>query len=343
MAGNFSVTRHNAAEFSDEEIAIGTRLYNSFEAEVWPEDPVTPITDAIAAARAVPPRTTRTAFRAWSDDGTLVGSVEVAIDREHDDNPDLLDCAIVVNRDYRGQGIGTALLGHVVEFASAEGRERLVGQTRPRAPDGERFAMRVGAVRKAESHSNHLPTAEVDHRLLESWVRSGPQRAAGYELVAWDGTIPDDHLSAFLDLLLVMNDEPRDDLEVNDFTITPSQWREGEAQGAAIGQERWFLVARRSSDGALAGFHDLAWVPAFPHVMWVGNTGVRAEHRGHALGKWLKAAMTLRVLDEKPEVTDIRTGNADSNDAMLGINRAMGYRPLYATTTWELPIGKPRE
>ena len=62
------------------------------------------------------------------------------------------------------------------------------------------------------------------------------------------------------------------------------------------------------------------------------------EHRGHALGKWLKADMTLRVIRDWPEVTHIRTGNADSNDAMLGINHAMGYRPLIATTTWELPV-----
>ena len=79
-------------------------------------------------------------------------------------------------------------------------------------------------------------------------------------------------------------------------------------------------------------------MPAYPKVMWVGSTGVRPEHRGHALGKWMKAAMTLRVLAEKPGVDDIRTGNADSNDAMLAINAAMGYRPLLGVTTWELPL-----
>lgn len=50
--------------------------------------------------------------------------------------------------------------------------------------------------------------------------------------------------------------------------------------------------------------------------------------------------MTQRVLDERPAVTEIRTGNADSNDAMLGINREMGYRPLIAQTMWELSVEK---
>jgi GNAT superfamily N-acetyltransferase len=337
---SYRVTTHDAAAFTDDEISLETALFNTIEAEVWPEDPVTPVADAIAEARAIPARVQRTAFRVWGEDGSLVGSAQVSVDLEHDDNPDVLGCPIFVRHDHRRRGIGTALLREVCTFARTAGRQRLVGQTFSRIPAGDDFAERVGATRKAESHTNHLPTDEVDRELMQAWVRDGPNRAPGYELVAWDETIPNEHLSAFVDLMLVMNEAPRDDLDVNDFTLTPSEWREVEERAAAIGQVRWFLVARRISDGALAGLHDLAWVPAFPQVMFVGSTGVRLEHRGHALGKWMKAAMTLRVLDEKPEVTDIRTGNADSNDAMLGINRQMGYRPAFGVTTWELAVGE---
>jgi hypothetical protein len=73
-------------------------------------------------------------------------------------------------------------------------------------------------------------------------------------------------------------------------------------------------------------------------VLEVEDTGVHRDHRGRALDKWLKAWMTLRVLDERPTVTDTRTGNTDSNAAMLGINLASGYRPLLRTTTWELAV-----
>lgn len=78
----------------------------------------------------------------------------------------------------------------------------------------------------------------------------------------------------------------------------------------------------------------MRWNPQDPAVVWVGLTAVDPDHRGHALGKWLKATMTLRILDERPEASDIRTGNADSNDAMLGINRAMGYRPMLSIESW---------
>jgi mycothiol synthase len=224
-----------------------------------------------------------------------------------------------------------------VAVARAEGRTRLLGNTFGTVPAGNAFAAEVGAEMKTAQHLNHLPTAEVDRSLLERWVAEGPKRAEGYELLAWDGAIPEEHLTAFIDLFLVMNTMPRDDLQINDFTITEAEWREQETQMDAVGAERWMLVARRVSDGALAGFHDVYWMPHEPNLINVGATGVRPEHRGHALGKWLKAVMTLRILDERADVEDIRTGNADSNDAMLGINHAMGYRPLLAAEAWEVP------
>ena len=106
----------------------------------------------------------------------------------------------------------------------------------------------------------------------------------------------------------------------------------------AGGDEAWTLVARHVPTGELAGFHDVQWNPSNPAVVHVGATGVKPDHRGRALGKWLKADMTLRVLDERPGVMEIRTGNADSNDAMLGINRQMGYRPMIAHTVWEVTV-----
>jgi GNAT superfamily N-acetyltransferase len=125
---------------------------------------------------------------------------------------------------------------------------------------------------------------------------------------------------------------------MNDFSITEEEVRESEKVREAIGREAWTVVARRKSDGAWAGFHDVSYISSEPQTVWVGATGVRPEHRGFALGKWLKAAVTLRILDERPDVTEIRTGNADSNDAMLGINKQMGYRPFIAQTTWELSV-----
>lgn len=332
------MTTEDPSTFSDADVLLGAHLVNLFEAEVWPEDPTTPDADALAEHQAMPKRVRRTVFRVWDDAGALAGSADVSIDPQKTDNPDVLGCWIYVHPDHRRLGLATELLEHVVGLAASEGRARVICPTFSRAPAGELFATHVGAAAKSWAKKNHLPIAELDRSLMETWVREGPLRAPGYELLSWDGRVPEEHLDAFATLTLVMNDAPRDDLELNDFTLTPEEWREGEERAAAVGQQTWRLVARRTSDGELVGLHDLTWVPAFPAVMWVGSTGVRPEDRGHAIGKWLKAAMMLRVLDERPEITDIRTDNAESNDAMLSINRQMGYRELLAVTTWELKV-----
>src|SRR4029453_9740631 len=100
-----------------------------------------------------------------------------------------------------------------------------------------------------------------------------------------------------------------DDLVATDYSVTPEQLREWEQRAADLSVESW-TVAARAPDGTLAGFHAVHWMASHPTIVNASDTGVRPEHPGHALGKWLKAAMTLRTLDERPSVKEIRTGNA---------------------------------
>ncbi len=333
----YSITVHDPKDDSDEEIAEQVALSNEAHAEVLPEDPPTPVERAIAVHRAAPEGHRRWSFRARDTDGSLAATAGTGFNPHHDDNPDMLCVSIAVSAAHRRRGLGSRLLSELVSVARQQGRTRLVSMTNERVAAGAGFAREVGAEAKQKLHVNHLPLDTVDRATLERWVAEGPQRAADYELIGWDGPVPDEHMENWLDLVPVMNTAPLDDLEVNDFTITEELVREGERMRAAGGGWRWTLVARHR-DGTWAGLHDVIYNPTTPKVAWVGMTGVRPEHRGHALGKLLKAAMTLRVLDERPQVTEIRTGNADSNDAMLGINKAMGYRPLIAQTTWELAV-----
>jgi mycothiol synthase len=334
----FTITLHDPKQDTDVEIAERVAYTNLLRSELLPDDPPLTVEQVAAASAAQPERIRTYAFRVRDEAGDLAGNATTSVDAEERDNPDVLVAGINILPAHRRRGLATRLLAELVTLAEALGKTRIIGSTFEGIDAGPAFAAAVGAAAAQAVHLNHLPLAEIDRPMLEGWVVDAATRAAGYELVGWDGPVPEEHVERWLDLVLVMNTAPHDDLDLNDFTLTEQQLRESERMAAAIGQEDWVLVARHRATGEWVGFHNVGYDPNQPPFVYVGATGVKPEHRGHALGKWLKAAMTLRILDERPEVTNIRTGNADSNDAMLGINRLMGYRPLVGQMTWELPV-----
>lgn len=49
------------------------------------------------------------------------------------------------------------------------------------------------------------------------------------------------------------------------------------------------------------------------------------EHWGHALGLRLEVTNVRLLRKQLPQVTAVRTWNADSNEPMLAVNRRLGY------------------
>jgi GNAT superfamily N-acetyltransferase len=342
MPRGWTIALHDPKRDTDDEIAERVALQNVLMAEVLPDEVPNPVDESIAVWRAQPDRVRWWSFRARDEDGALIGLSATSIDPDFDNDPDLLFVQLAVRAEHRRAGLGTELLGRIVEVAEAEGRTRLIGHTSGLRPESEAFAVATGAEVKSRAHENRLLTADVDRAQLEGWVRDAADRASDYELIGWDGPVSDEDIDRWVAIQLVMNTAPHDDLEVNDFTLTADLLREHDEIRKAAGVEHWIVVARHRTTGDWAGYHDVTWMPSDPTIVFVGATAVDPPHRGHALGKWLKAAMTLRILDERPQVVEIRTGNADSNDAMLGINRAMGYQHWISNATWELPVATAR-
>lgn len=339
--GDVVVEEFDLAGSSDADVEAITAFRNAMQAEVDPSDPPWRV-DAVAIdVRNWPPFARHRSFLGRDASGAIVAAAFVAWYIE-ESNQHIVDIDISVLPRYRRQGIGCALLECAVRVADEIGRPMLSGRSVDLVSDGEAFARRIGATLGMAQGENRLVLADVDRDRVRRWIEQGPLRAEGYSLVASDGRYPDDLIEQIVDLSAVMNTAPRDDLDMEDEIPSVQRSRDWEATNLPLGIQRWYLAARHDASGDLVGWTEVGWWPTFPTTVWQWGTGVRPEHRGHALGKWLKAVMLQRILDERREAIDVRTTNADSNDAMLGINHALGFRKHHTNLWWQLPIDKAK-
>jgi len=309
---------------------------NAMKHEARPEDPPTPLERNIAQVKNLPSHLLIREF--WIRDGDAIAAIGYAWWHDTPENRHNAWIDVSVLAAHRRRGIAKQLLGRVIDAVKADSRTMLSFFTTDRLPTGEIFARRLGAEPRQHVHTNRLLVSEVDRALVQRWIDEGPVRAPGYSLVFVDGPFPDDIVEDAVAILDVMNTAPRDGLDWEDFKLTVEQMREIEKAGVAEGTTRWVIFARSEQTGRFVGITEIFWNPAAPQTVQQGDTAVHPDHRGHALGKWMKAAMLDRVMRRWPGVVDVRTGNADSNDAMLGINHALGFKPYIASINWQLPV-----
>jgi mycothiol synthase len=217
----------------------------------------------------------------------------------HDENRHLIDVQLEVLAPYRQRGYAKGLLLKVIEMADKYNRTLAIDNTSSRVPAGELFAQRLGASKGVETHTNQLVLAELDMSLLETWINNAKTTAKDFVMGLWGDTFPEEEIHDIANMMDVMNDQPRDDLEIEDWKVEPEVLRESEAYSKARNIERWVLYARHKS-GELAGYTETHWDPENPENLRQGDTGVLPKYRGHGLGKWLKAAMIQKVLAERP-------------------------------------------
>jgi RimJ/RimL family protein N-acetyltransferase len=208
--------------------------------------------------------------------------------------------------------------------------------TNDRIPAGAAFMTRIGAQQGLMEKTNQLVIDEVNRDLPRQWQERASERATGFEVGLWEGEYPDADIDAIVELWGLLNDMPFGDLDFGDFQITAEQLRQDEQSIFSRGYERWTLYVREKPTGEFAGYTEVLWNPNRPEIVDQLMTGVFPKHRNRGLGRWLKAAMLDKILEERPQAKYVRTENADINAPMLKINTELGFKPYFSVCVWQV-------
>ena len=332
----FSARRIDYREARHEDLAKIHLIETEVESERRPDRKSLPVEQYIVEARAFPAYFHEWTWLVEDSAGTAVATA-AAWYREGAD-PDWLEADLWVREPWRRRGIASHLLGLIADVASAEDRSRLLGSTTDKAPAGEAFARRVGAVPGRVNRSSELTLDRVDWEMVRRWVQEGPARAPGYSLEFVAGPYPESHWDDAVSLRSIMNTAPLDDLDIDDRQYSREQVAQDDAWLLQPGKSRWTYFARHLASGTCVGGTNVYLSAHDPEMIGQGDTGVHPDHRGHALGKWLKAAMLERIRADAPDAKVVHTGNAYSNAPMLGINDALGFVITRTGTEWKVDL-----
>jgi GNAT superfamily N-acetyltransferase len=315
-------------------IASAAEMVSMFEREVIPGEPDTPAAELAADLLSVPPHR-HLSIGIATEAGQTVGTVRLALD-DTAGNQDLAEVEyLIVRPELRRAGIGRALVHAVCERTD---RARIRAYVPVGHSGGMKLAAAIGATPGIVDRQSRVGVADLDRQMLESWIHRAKDRARDYSLVCFDGPCPDELLEGFASLTRVMNTAPR---SAGDQDVHSTSAEVRAFQETLLRRMGWVWTACACHDATskLVGFTQLMATRARPWLGQQWDTGVDPAHRNLGLGRWLKAANALRLIDERPEVATIETWNAGVNAAMLAINDAMGFRPVAEWQEWTLERG----
>ena len=248
--------------------------------------------------------------------------------------------------DHRRRGHGTAMLEHVLDVARGRGRstfstEVFVPYGGPvdgaGHPDAD-FLRRRG-FKLDLSNVVRVLDLPVDEQHVQRLADEAAPYHRDYTLRQFAGRIPDDIVEQFGALLgSLMVEAPSGELQKEHELMDEERIRADEVVFEASGRTKYTTVAV-AKDGELAAYSELV-VPKFdPGHVFQWGTLVAPAHRGHRLGMATKAHNLLWLLQEEPQRTALVTANAEVNAHMIGVNEALGFRPVERLVEFHTPLG----
>jgi GNAT superfamily N-acetyltransferase len=313
------------------------RVWQAVDATINPDDPPIPPEELAGELFAVP---ADERARAWlaREGNEATGAVKI---RQHRDgvNDGIVEVYAMTHPDRRRRGVACALLDAALAGVAELGGTSVVGWSTDEA--GAALCRKLGLTHRQDDRCSRLRLADVDDEQQRAWIDEAPARAAGYRLEGWVGVCPERWAELLASALDAMVDAPIGDFDFDPQPITPARLVDRERSWAAQGFDIVTTLALAPGGGP-AGASQLLTSHRRPSLGSQADTGVLAAHRGHALGRWLKAENLRRARAHEPALAVVETYNAEANPHMLAINVAMGFRPYLAIASFQGSLAEAR-
>jgi GNAT superfamily N-acetyltransferase len=254
------------------------------------------------------------------------------------DNRDKVYFELGTRPAFRGLGIGSALVEHVLARAAAEGRGMLIGDSHyPLAADADhphrRFAARHGFTVGNEEPRRVLRLPLPEEKLA-AWERESAAKHAGYRIETYVDDVPERLLTSYVHLLNQLAvDAPTGDIDFEAGAVPVEVYLANAERAKATGRTTYRSVAiATGADGReeAVAHTTLVCPPAGADEpnLYQWGTLVRRDHRGHRLGMAVKLANLRAIQADRPERTIVTTTNSAANGPMVAINEQLGFTPV---------------
>lgn len=272
----------------------------------------------------------RLAWLASDDEGNPLGSAFLRL-FTNDGQRHLAEVDVRVHPAERRRGVGETLLNAALEAAAEDGRRAVMAETEPDT-DGARFLSKRDFRKVLTLIFTRLPLTGAN---------PGTEPSAGYRLVSWDGEVPDELAGTFAESLRAMDDMPMGEVDYGKINWDVEQVKAIAKAVEKRGELLHTVAAVHEETGTIAGFTELTVPGTRTGDGQNYGTGVLPGHRGHGLGRWMKAEAIRLVRERYPEVTGLLTDTAEDNAPMRRVNDALGYVTVRTTARYQRMLGEP--
>jgi GNAT superfamily N-acetyltransferase len=265
------------------------------------------------------PPTTFGPGRHWTahHGGHLVGYQKVSF--PEGDDACLGTAKITVHPDFRCRGIATALLRAALPALRSRGRTTLEGWSLTEGGIGDLWSAKRGFATVHKTVMQRLMIAEIDDSILD--VAAVP----GYRTASWVKRAPDELVASYAAAQDAIQDAPLGDTNFRFPRWTVERVRQAEADRQESGIEQPVVVAIDESTGDVVGYTEVELRPHREDRAIQLGTAVLPEHRGHGLGRLIKARMARWLRSEHGRLERVLTSTAASNTHMIRVNHQIGY------------------